>query len=150
MVMLSGQFPDAFKGKDRPEWPPPKPTRPGEPPAPPSEEEDEPEKPLEPKPAKLILLGCAEMFANSFVRGGGNRLLVSNCVDALALGEELINIRSKSFTDRSIRETTPGQKLLYRFLAMGLVPACFIALGIIRYVLIKKGKERYLRSLASA
>lgn len=148
MVMLSGQFPDAFKGEKRPEWPPPKPRYPGQP-TPPSPEEEEPEKPLQPKPAKLIVLGCAQTFANSFVGSGGNRLLASNIVDVLALGEELINIRSKRFTDRSIRKTTPARKLLYRFLTMGLVPAVFIALGVIRYVLVKKGKERYLKGLAT-
>jgi len=147
MVMISGQFPDAFKGKKRPEWPPPKPRFPGQPPLP-SEEEDEPEKPLQPKPAKLIVVGCSQMFTNSFIRSGGNALLTSNIVDALALGEKLINIRSKSFTDRSIRKTTDTQKVLYRFLTMGLVPLFFIGLGITRYILTKKGKERYLRSLA--
>ncbi|NQT83223.1 Gldg family protein, partial [bacterium] len=150
MVMLSGQFPDAFKGKERPEWPPPKPRYPGEMPPPAPEEEDEPEKPLKPNPGKLIVIGCSQMFTNNFIRSGGNALLASNTVDALALGEELINIRSKSFTDRSIGKTSPGQKLLYRFLSMGLVPLIFIALGIIRYIVIKKGKERYLKSLASA
>jgi hypothetical protein len=148
MVMLAGQFPDAFQGEPRPEWPEPKP---GETPTPPSSpEEEEPEKPLKPNPGKLVVTGCAEMFNNSFIRSPGNALLASNVVDALTLGEELINIRSKSFTDRSIRKTSPGQKVLYRFLAMGLVPVVFIALGVVRYILIKKGKERYLRSLASA
>ena len=148
MVMLSGQFPDAFKGKKRPEWPA---TPPEETPRPPSSsEEDEPEKPLSPKPAKVIVVGCAEMFTDSFVRGGGNGLLASNVVDALALGEELINIRSKQFTDRTIKKTSPGQKLLYRFLTMGLVPVVFIAVGLTRYILIRKGKERYMRSLANA
>jgi ABC-type uncharacterized transport system involved in gliding motility auxiliary subunit/ABC-type transport system involved in multi-copper enzyme maturation permease subunit len=150
MVMLSGQFPDAFKGKERPEWPPPKPRYPGEMPPPSEEEEEESEKPLKPKPGKLIVMGCSQMFTDSFIRSGGNALLTSNTVDALALGEELINIRSKSFTDRSIRKTSPGQKVLYRFLAMGLVPVLFIGVGVTRYILTKKGKERYLRSLASA
>ncbi len=148
MVMLSGQFPDAFRGQKRPEWPPPKP---GETPPPsPSEQEEEAEKPLNPKPGKLIVMGCAETFTNSFLGDGGNGLLARNLVDALALGGELINIRSKSFTDRSIRETSPGQKVWYRFLTMGLVPVVFIGLGITRYILIKKGKERYLRSLVAA
>jgi len=149
MVMLSGQFPDAFKGKKRPDWPPPKPRYPGETPPPVSSEEEQPEKPPRPKPARLIVIGCAQMFADNFIRSGGNWLLADNCVDALALGEELIDIRSKSFTDRSIDETSPAGKVLYRFLTMGLVPVLFIGIGTTRYVLIKKGKERYLRSLAA-
>ncbi len=150
MVMLTGQFPDAFKEKERPDWPPPEPSYPGQPPRPPDEEEEEEEKPLKPGPGKVIVVGCAQMFTDNFIRSPGNVLLASNIVDALALGEELIRIRSKSSTDRSIRPTTSGQKLFYRFLSTGLIPLLFIGLGITRYILIKKGKERYLRSLASA
>lgn len=148
MVMLSGQFPDAFKGKNRPEWPEPKPEE--TPPRPRPDEEEEPEKPLNPSAGKLIVLGCAETFTDNFIQSGGNGLLASNVVDALALGEELINIRSKQFTDRSIKKTTAGKKLFYRFLTMGLVPVVFIGIGLTRYVVVRKGKERYLRSLASA
>jgi len=148
MVMLAGQFPDAFKGKKRPDWPPPKPD-PMNPRPPSDDEEEEPEKPLQPKPGKLIVAGCAEMFNSNLIQNPGNWLLASNIVDALALGGELINIRSKQFTNRSIKETTAGQKVFYRFLAVGVVPALFIGIGVIRYVLIKKGKERYLKSLAT-
>jgi ABC-type uncharacterized transport system involved in gliding motility auxiliary subunit/ABC-type transport system involved in multi-copper enzyme maturation permease subunit len=148
MVMLSGQFPDVFKGKNRPEWPEPKPEE--TPPRPRPDEEEEPEKPLNPRAGKLIVLGCAETFTDNFIQSGGNGLLASNVVDALALGEELINIRSKQFTDRSIKKTSAGKKLFYRFLTMGLVPVVFIGIGLTRYVVVRKGKERYLRSLASA
>jgi ABC-type uncharacterized transport system involved in gliding motility auxiliary subunit len=90
------------------------------------------------------------MFNNNFIGDGGNRLLARNSVDALARGEELINIRSKQFVNRSIKETSSGQRWFYRFLTMGLVPVVFIAVGVTRSILIKKGKERYLRSLATA
>ena len=150
MAMISGQFLDASKGEKRPDWPPPKPDPMN--PMPPQDEdkEDEPERALEPKPAKLILTGCSQMFNNNFIGDGGNRLLARNIVDALALGEELIGIRSKQFIPRSIKETSSGQRWFYRFLTMGLVPIVFIAIGVTRYLLIKKGKERYLRSLATA
>lgn len=146
MVMLSGQFPDAFKGSKRPDWPPPTPSE--TPTPPPSEGEEEAEKPFVAKPAKLIVLGCAQMFTDNFIRSGGNWLLASNTVDALALGGELINIRSKQFADRSIRKTAAGEKVWYRFLTMGLVPVVFIGLGMSRFILIKRGKERFIRSLA--
>jgi ABC-2 type transport system permease protein len=149
MAMITGQFPDAFKGKKRPDWPPPE-VDPTNPRPPSNTEEEEPEKPLEPKPAKLIVVGCSQMFTDNFIGDGGNQLLTRNLVDALALGEELISIRSKQFTERSIKVTTAGQKLLYRFMATGLIPILFIGIGVIRYIVIRKGKERYLRNLATA
>lgn len=150
MAMISGQFPDGFKGIKRPDWPPSKPDPMNPTPPEDEKEEEQPERALEPKPAKLVVTGCSQMFNNNFIGDGGNRLLARNSVDALALGEELINIRSKQFVNRSIKETSSGQKWFYRFLTMGLIPVVFIAVGVTRSILIKKGKERYLRSLATA
>jgi hypothetical protein len=62
---------------------------------------------LEPKRARLIVVGCAQMFTNNFITSGTHWLLVSNCVAALTLGEELISIRGKTSSDLSIRETDP-------------------------------------------
>lgn len=144
-TLLEGQFPDAFSGKDAPQWP--------------KEEEEDAEsidesveetvekKDLELKPGKLLVIGCSKMFEESIIRNGGMASLFMNTVDATTLGAELIKIRGRQPVSRSINRVNKMKKLWYRFLTMLLVPISVVSLGSIRAVLRRKEKEDYIKLL---
>lgn len=131
MVQVTGQFPDAFAGKERPAWPKPE-QQPGQPPVP---DEDEPEPaatPVEAKPGQLILLGCAEMFRKNFLQGGagGNLDLFLNSVDAVSLDPALVKVRAQKPTDRTITAPSEGMKTLWRLANYGLANLLIAGIGI--------------------
>ncbi|MBN2171259.1 MAG: GldG family protein [Candidatus Krumholzibacteriota bacterium] len=96
-----------------------------------------------PAPAQLVLVGCAKMFEEPFVKAGQNGLFLLNAVDALALGGDLIGIRSKIITQRSIRPVEAGQKLLLRLFTVALVPVLLIVLGVTRSALRRRESNEY-------
>jgi ABC-type uncharacterized transport system involved in gliding motility auxiliary subunit len=148
-VMIEGQFPDIFEGKERPAWPKP-PTQPGQPPQPDESENEPAPAPLEAKPGKLILVGCAEIWKDNFMRNEEHGKFFINSVDALTLGDELINVRSKAKVTRLIEKVSAGTRLWYRFLVMGLAPLALALLGIGRLWMRRRRKEAYLREVARA
>ena len=146
-ILLEGQFPDVFKGQEAPRWP----------------VEDEgvldesideslentPEQTeLVLSPGKLLIMGCAKMFEEDIIRNGGMAGLFMNSVDALTLGGELIKIRSRQPTSRSIKTVSKVKKLWYRFMTIFLVPIGVIILGSTRAVLRRKEKEQYIKLLS--
>jgi len=136
-VMLEGQFPSMYKGKDIPEWTDTA-----------GDSDDDDKEALTPQPGKLLVIGCASMFEESFIQGGEMLTFFSNCVDALTLGETLINIRSQKGVNRSIKPLSKMQRLWYRFMTVFLVPVCLAIIGIIWAFIRRKQKERYIKSLA--
>jgi ABC-2 type transport system permease protein len=146
-VLIEGQFPDTFKGKERPKWP--ELARNPQMPAPPEEPEEQ-AKILPAKPGRLLLTGCAVMWQDSFLQSGGNLPFFVNSVDALTLGDELIHIRTKTKIDRVIPKVSANKRLWYRFFTMGLAPLCFAVFGMIRLWLRRRTKETYLREVTSA
>ncbi len=142
-VLLEGQFPNAYQGQPVPQWAQTntqdnnnKKT-----------EEKEPEQALTSKPGKLLVIGCSSMFEENFIQNGGALNLFINAVDALTLGDELINIRSHALIDRKIRKLSKMEKLFYRFLTIILIPLLIIILGCVRALFRKKEKEQYIRLL---
>ena len=97
---------------------------------------------------KLLVIGCSKMFEKEFIRSGGMLNLFLNCVDALTLGDELINIRSHQPINRSIEPIGKMGKLWYRFMTILLVPVFIIAFGCVRVIIRKKEKENYIKSLS--
>lgn len=160
-VLVEGEFPDAFQGQERPKWTPKKDEVAGHDAFAAAmakgkdakKEEEKPEKPETPyrdkhKPGKLLLLACGEMFKDSVLSGGsGNMALFLNSVDALTLGNELINVRGKMIMDRRIPKLDKGQKLTYRFFTTAMLPLLFALIGIARWFFKKKARESYLRTI---
>jgi ABC-type uncharacterized transport system involved in gliding motility auxiliary subunit len=146
-VLVTGQFPDVYAGKERPKWPKEPPQR-GMPPPPPVDDEPEgPAQPVKPAPGKLILLGCAKMFNRSFL-SRGNLDFFRNSVDALTLGDELIRIRSKKRIPRTIGTLSGFSRAFWKFMTLGLVSVLVIAAGVLRTVLVRRSRERYRAALA--
>ncbi|MBC8366657.1 GldG family protein [bacterium] len=97
--------------------------------------------------AQLMVLGCGKMFEQPFLGGAQNAMLLLNSVDALALGGELIGIRSRVITQRSLEPIEPATKLIYRIFTVVLVPVLIALFGIFRMILRRKESALYLENL---
>ncbi len=97
--------------------------------------------------AQFMVVGCAKMFEQPFLGAAQNAMLLLNSVDALALGGELIGIRSRVITQRSLEPLEAGQKLVYRLFTVALVPVLIALFGISRMILRRKESALYLENL---
>ncbi|MDQ1256405.1 MAG: transp aux protein, partial [Candidatus Hydrogenedentes bacterium] len=143
MALVKGQFPDAFKDKERPAWPEP-PQAPNQPPPPPKPEEAA-ATPVTPAPGQLILMGCSEMFKKNFLQQG-NLDLFLNSVDAVTLGEDLVNVRGKKPVDRAITKPEDATRTFWKVVNYGLVSTIIAAIGILTAVLRRRGRNAYTMS----
>lgn len=142
-VMWEGQFPDVFKYEKIPEWT--KSDGSEENPAPAVSERS----PLDLKPGKLLVVGCSKMFEEEIIKvGGGMIMFFMNSVDALTLGGELVDIRSHQPVNRAIPPVTKSGKLWWRFITVFLMPIIVVILGVIRTILRRREKERYLKTIS--
>jgi len=142
MTMVTGQFPDVYKDQPRPEWPPAEQPMPGQPPKPPAPEEGE-VKPITPAPGKLILIGCAEMFKKNFLKGGDHLDLFLNSVDAVSLGDEIINVRSRKPIERLIDMPDTTTRNVWKFVNYTLASAIIAAIGIVTSMLRRRARNAY-------
>jgi ABC-type transport system involved in multi-copper enzyme maturation permease subunit/ABC-type uncharacterized transport system involved in gliding motility auxiliary subunit len=143
-LLVRGQFPDTYSGKERPAWPQP-PAQPGMPPSPP---EDTPAPAPTPAPGKLLVVGNAQMFHRNFL-GGGNLDFFLNSIDALALGDEIINVRSKKPIDRTLSKPTATARQFWKFTNLGLVNLLIAAIGVGSAVLRRRARAAYTAAQTS-
>lgn len=142
MAWVEGQFPDAYKGQDRPAWPKPE-RRPGEPPQPEDDNSPEPApKEVSPKPAKLVLLGCSEIFRKNFLQAA-NLDLFLNTVDAVTLSENIAQIRGRKPINRAIDRPSDAQKTFWRVVNYGLANTVIALVGITVSLMRRKAREAY-------
>jgi ABC-type uncharacterized transport system involved in gliding motility auxiliary subunit len=142
--IFEGQFP--APAGEKPAWPS----------APPAEGEAPTAPPMSPdaftggspRPAKLILAGCGKLFEDPFIGAGQNALFLLNSVDALAIGGELIGIRSKMITERSLRSADAGEKLVFRIFTVVLVPVLLAFYGVLRMIMRRKESAMYQDNLS--
>lgn len=134
-VLIEGQFPDLFKGKDVPLWPTQE-----------SYAEDSRGKAAAKKGA-MILIGNGEMFDNDFLEALGNGIFMLNAVDTLSIGGNIIGIRTRHQSQRFIRSLSPEKKLWYRFFVIFFMPLTVVACGIIRFLIRRRVKAAYMRTL---
>ena len=147
MVLAEGEFPDVFAAAAPPAWP-------QDPTAVADDGDDAagPEPvdsltPLRPAPASLVLVGSAKMFDDAVLQGAQNALLLLNAVDFVAGSRDLLAIRSKQLTQRTIRPVQAGEKIVWQFVVLALVPALFVVLGITRLARRRAETARYRREL---
>ena len=139
-VLARGQFPDTFAGKARPAWPK-APPQPGMPP-PPEPPEDKPAAEAKPAPGQLLVVGNAQMFHRNFL-SGGNLDFFLNTVDALTLGEDIVNVRGKKQINRAISRPSEPVKQFWKFVNLGLVPLVIAAVGIGGAVARRRSRAAY-------
>lgn len=143
LAMVQGQFPDAFKDKDRPAWPKPEP-QPGQPPMPDDDEVEPPAAPVDAAPGKLVLMGCSEMFRKNFLQpGSGNLDLFLNSVDAITLNENLAFVRGNKPIMRMIDEAEDSTKMFWMVVVYLLPNALIAAIGIVIAVVRLRSRNAY-------
>ncbi len=129
-MLVEGQFPDSFEGREVPDWPAA---------ADAAEEADDPlaagpdiPAPVTPAPGRLFLIGSAKMFDDNIIGAQQNALLLLNAVDYLAGSQELLSIRSKTLTQRVIRPVAANEKMAWRLFVVLLVPLGIAIFGFMR------------------
>jgi len=147
MTLLSGQFPDVFAGKPRPAWPVEQP-QPGEPPKPPMPEEGEATA-VTPAPGKLIVIGCAEMFKKNFVRSPGNMDLFLNCVDAVTLGDDLVNVRGRKPIDRASPPPSSGTRRWWKIVNYTFAAVLIASVGVVTTTIRRRARNSYTMAYAA-
>lgn len=140
-VLVRGQFPDVYTGKARPAWPPSTP-QPGIPPTPPAAKEDPPATAPTAAPGKLLVVGNAQMLHKNFL-SGGNLDFFLNSVDALTLGDDIINVRSKKAINRTISKPSAGTRQFWKFVNLGLVNIVIATVGIGGALLRRRARAAY-------
>ncbi len=91
---------------------------------------------------KVILLGDSDFINQEFLGGNGeNLVLAQNLVDSVTLDSDLIKIRSKEVTDRSIKELSASGKQTLKYLNIFGVAVLVVIFGILRYYLRKRKKS---------
>jgi len=146
-VMVTGTFPDTFADGEAPAWPT----------APPPDGTEDPlnqiqsqPAPVDPAPGKLFLVGSAKMFDDNILAAGQNALLLLNAVDFLAGSQDLLNIRSKTLTQRVIKNVDAKEKMFWRIVAVILVPVILAIFGIMRAGMRRKEAARYRETIQHA
>ncbi|QAT17788.1 gliding motility-associated ABC transporter substrate-binding protein GldG [Candidatus Velamenicoccus archaeovorus] len=142
-MILQGQFTNTFADQGVPPWPSKIDVSSNASQAeavPPQKAEEK----LEPRPGKLVVVGCSKMFSDSLIGNPANLSLFANLVDSLALGEDVVQIRSKTEVSRDIKKLSDAQKLGLRFMAVVLVPILWIGFASLRLFLRRKEKQFYL------
>jgi ABC-type uncharacterized transport system involved in gliding motility auxiliary subunit len=92
----------------------------------------------------IIVVGDSDFVSDSLVNNFQHNLVfLMNAVDYLTLDEDLIAIRSKTITDRPLKEISDNQKLLVKTLAIVLVPLLFIIYGLFRMYRRKKKQNNF-------
>ena len=132
-VLLQGTFPDAFAGQPVPGW------EPG------IEGEALPEMSGEAVPTQMMVIGCDQLLRDRFITSADNGRLVLNAVDSLAVGDTLVSIRGKQPVDRRIKRIPASTRTAHRVVVVGLVPLLVSLLALMRSLVIRRSKERYLK-----
>src|SRR5215510_744076 len=145
-VLVRGQFPDAYAGKERPAWLPPA-SAPGMPPTAPPQEEAPATAPT-PAPGKLLVVGNAQMLHRNFL-SGGNLDFFLNSVDALTLGDDIINVRSKKQINRTLSKPSENARVFWKVVTIALVPILLAALGIGGWFVRRRARAAYIAALST-
>jgi len=137
-VLLEGKFRAKFLDQETPRWPGE--TGPDDDDSSAAEEPPKPELTGDAKENKIIAFGGSNIFKNDIMQVvNSHKALLLNSVDALTLGDELINIRSKNIAARRIKATSGMGKALAKAFVVWFPPLVFIALGI--FITIKRKRK---------
>ncbi|MBI4598188.1 MAG: Gldg family protein [Candidatus Omnitrophica bacterium] len=101
--------------------------------------------PLTPAAGKLLVIGAFTPFQEQLIRAGSHATFLLNAVDALTLGESLIQIRAKQPVDRSMAPMASGVKAWWRFFVCLLVPLLMAGAGWMRMLMRRRAKRQYVQ-----
>ncbi|NCC24316.1 MAG: hypothetical protein EOM25_03805 [Deltaproteobacteria bacterium] len=119
LTRISGIFPDLQEGKPVPPWP--------------GEENLNATlaEPVAGVAGEVLAIGGAELFADGLMSTNGDLLL--NCVDSLAQGTDLIQVRKSQVESRYILNVTTAQTAWWKAVNFVLVAAVLVGIGLVRF-----------------
>ena len=139
MAMITGQFPEVYS-KERPEWPKQDPNNPYAKPEADDNKPEPPAKEVTPQEGTLILLGCSRIFRSELIQNSINLLM--NCIETMALDENLSKVRSHKMIDRRI--DLPENTAIWKLINFGLMPILLALIGIGYGLFRKYNRSSYL------
>jgi len=95
-----------------------------------------------PAPGQLVLMGCSQMFRKNFLQAA-NLDLFLNCVDAVTLSENLVNVRGTKPIDRVIDKPSKQQRALWQLANYGLANIIIAGIGIAFFVMRRRARNAY-------
>lgn len=139
MAMITGQFPEVYS-KQRPEWPKQDASNPYAKPVADDNKPEPPAKEVTPQEGTLILLGCSRIFRSELIQNSIHLLM--NCIEVMALDENLSKVRSHKMIDRRI--DLPENTAIWKLVNFGLMPILLALIGIGYGLLRKYNRSAYL------
>jgi ABC-type uncharacterized transport system involved in gliding motility auxiliary subunit len=137
-VLLKGEIPNAWPDGNIPAWEN----------TPDSLKTTTPVEEFIPVESAVVVIGCSKMFEDSFLQMvPGNAMLMLNAVDALTLGDDLIEIRAKVTTQRTLRPLGDKARLLVKIVVVALVPILVAVFGGLRQLRRRREEARFLAAL---
>ncbi len=137
-VQLKGVFTSAFAGQSVPAFDPDPNAEEGALP----EMDDEPMVTASPE-TSIVVVGNASFIDDNAIQAPGNAVFIQNLMETLNIGEKLIDIRSRTVTNRPLDpDLTSYQKNGLRFWGYIFMPVLVTILGAARFYL--KGQRKKL------
>jgi len=93
-----------------------------------------------PEDTQILVVANSRFLEDNFITNAGNLEFMLNALDWSTWGEELIGIRSRQVTDRSLPILTEHEKTIVRFANMFAVPILVALFGFIRFYIKRKRK----------
>ena len=105
---------------------------------------------LVPAPGKLVVIGGADMWRDNFINprsgGPGNFDLFLNTVDAVTLGDDLLNVRGHKPIDRIIASPSSGTKTRWKLINYGFAISVISIAGIVSTLARRRSRNAYTLS----
>lgn len=96
--------------------------------------------------ARLVVMGDADFTADGFIKNmAGNQVYIQNLIDGLSQSADLISIRSKTITDRGLKQLSDNRR---NFIKYGLIfgPTFLVVVyGLLRFV--RRRKKSFVDEL---
>jgi hypothetical protein len=84
------------------------------------------------------------MFSDDLIVNPPNLGMFANIIDALTLGDDVVQIRAKTMANRDIKKLNDAQRVGLRFFVVVLVPVLWAVFSFARLFLRRKEKQFYL------
>jgi ABC-2 type transport system permease protein len=145
-VQLTGLFKSAFQGKAIPALDPDPQAAPGTLP----EQDTEPMIPQSPS-TSIVVIGNTQFLDDQLIKQiPGVGVFFMNLMEALNIGDKLIDIRTRTSTDRPLnRDLKESDKNGMKFWGYGAVPILITLFGVARFYL-KSQRKRLLQAMQQA
>ena len=138
-ALIKGQFPDVYADTAQPPWPETSADT----------ETDEDQTELTPAPGQLIVLGCSQLFRRDFLQAGNLDLFI-NSVDALTLGDDLVNVRSTKPLNRMIDLPNARARSIWKCVNYLLANIIIATVGLSSAAMRRRSRNAYTLSYMNA